>query len=256
MARIGEEIKRLREDRGWTQPRLAVEAGIAVSAVSQIENGRRSPNVGTLEKIAGALGVETVDLFPKAPAPLRLPLEDAGAPEERGYLPVTRLLEDWYYLIEQTAERHISNAASRIFETAEGAAAYSIAAFTETAQLFGVCLERLFPAISSALPESLAELERGKLAQAMFRLEAAQVAISEAVEAAGVPLEQALEQEQDLSEEELAVIDEAAEEFEALPELEQRRQMREAWEVVSRLAEERIANAREVAEEARRRPSA
>ncbi len=63
MARVGEKIKRLREDREWTQPRLAVEAGVAVSAVSQIENGRRSPNVGTLDKLAGALDVEMADLF-------------------------------------------------------------------------------------------------------------------------------------------------------------------------------------------------
>ncbi len=83
MARVGEEIKRLREDRGWTQPRLAVEAGIAVSAVSQIENGRRSPNVSTLEKLAATFGVEVADLFPKAEAPL--PFEDANeeALEER-----------------------------------------------------------------------------------------------------------------------------------------------------------------------------
>lgn len=69
MARVGEKIKRLREDREWTQPRLAVEAGVAVSAVSQIENGRRSPNVGTLDKLARALSVEVADLFKKVDSP-------------------------------------------------------------------------------------------------------------------------------------------------------------------------------------------
>ena len=72
MTRVGEEVKRLREELGWTQPRLAVEAGVAVSAVSQIENGRRSPNVGTLEKLAEGLDVEVADLFPKAQASLPL----------------------------------------------------------------------------------------------------------------------------------------------------------------------------------------
>jgi transcriptional regulator with XRE-family HTH domain len=67
MVRVGGHIKRLREERGWSQPRLAVEAGIAVSAVSQIENGRRSPNVSTLDKLAEALGVEVAEFFPKAP---------------------------------------------------------------------------------------------------------------------------------------------------------------------------------------------
>jgi transcriptional regulator with XRE-family HTH domain len=66
MVRVGGHIKRLREERGWSQPRLAVEAGVAVSAVSQIENGRRSPNVSTLDKLAEAFGVEVADFFPKA----------------------------------------------------------------------------------------------------------------------------------------------------------------------------------------------
>ncbi len=70
MSRAGEEIRRLREGKGWTQPRLSVEAGIAVSAISQIETGRRNPNAGTLEKLAAALDVEVADLFPKAEVPL------------------------------------------------------------------------------------------------------------------------------------------------------------------------------------------
>jgi transcriptional regulator with XRE-family HTH domain len=69
MVQVGAHIKRLRAERGWSQPQLAVEAGVAVSAVSQIENGRRSPNVSTLDKLAEAFGVEVADFFPKAPAP-------------------------------------------------------------------------------------------------------------------------------------------------------------------------------------------
>jgi putative transcriptional regulator len=251
MSEIGKEIRRLREEKNWSQAQLAVYAGSSQPTVNQIESGKRNPSTRTLEKLAEALGAEVGDLFPKAPVPLRLPLEAAGAPE-LGYLPLTHLLEDWHYLIEETAERHINNAASGIFDTADGAAAYSIAAYTETAQLFGICLERLSPTISNALPESLADLEHGKLTRAMFRLEEAQVAITKAAEAAGVPLEH----ERSLSEEELAEIEEAAREFESLPELEQRRQMREAWEVVDRLAKEHIANARELAKETRKRSSA
>ena len=75
MVQVGAHIKRLRAERGWSQPQLAVEAGVAVSAVSQIENGRRSPNVSTLDKIAGAFGVEVADFFPKGPrSSLELPL--------------------------------------------------------------------------------------------------------------------------------------------------------------------------------------
>jgi transcriptional regulator with XRE-family HTH domain len=74
MSRVGSEIRRLREGKGWTGAQLAVYAGMAPSAVSQIETGKRNPNTGSLAKIAEALGVEVADLFPKAQAPL--PLEE------------------------------------------------------------------------------------------------------------------------------------------------------------------------------------
>lgn len=65
-----EELTRLRTDRGWSQQRLADVAEVDKATVNQIERGRRSPNVETLEKLAGALGVGVADFFPKAQAPL------------------------------------------------------------------------------------------------------------------------------------------------------------------------------------------
>jgi transcriptional regulator with XRE-family HTH domain len=65
MSQVGEEIRRRREERGWTGAELAVRAGMAPSAVSQIETGRRHPNSGSLIKLASALDVEVADLFPK-----------------------------------------------------------------------------------------------------------------------------------------------------------------------------------------------
>jgi transcriptional regulator with XRE-family HTH domain len=70
MGGVGQEIKRLREARGWIQAKLAVEAGMAPSAVNQIENGKRSPSASSLNKLARALGVEVANLFPKGQAPL------------------------------------------------------------------------------------------------------------------------------------------------------------------------------------------
>ena len=67
---VGQEVKRLREARGWIQAKLAVEAGMAPSAVNQIENGKRRPSANSLEKLAEALEVEVVDLFPKGQAAL------------------------------------------------------------------------------------------------------------------------------------------------------------------------------------------
>jgi len=63
MRQVGAKIRRLRQERDWTGAQLAVYAGMAPSAISQIETGRRSPNAGSLEKIARSLQVEVVDLF-------------------------------------------------------------------------------------------------------------------------------------------------------------------------------------------------
>jgi transcriptional regulator with XRE-family HTH domain len=68
MSGVGEEVKRLRRAKGWTQEQLAVYAGSSQPTVNLLEAGKRNPSAATLEKLARALEVEVVDLFPKAPA--------------------------------------------------------------------------------------------------------------------------------------------------------------------------------------------
>jgi transcriptional regulator with XRE-family HTH domain len=62
---IGHNIRRLRDEKGWNQTELGYRAGASPSIISLIENGKRNPSTATLAKIAEALGVEVVDLFPK-----------------------------------------------------------------------------------------------------------------------------------------------------------------------------------------------
>jgi transcriptional regulator with XRE-family HTH domain len=71
---IGEEVRRRREGLGLTGAQLATRAGMAPSAVSQIETGKRTPSSASVVKLAYALGVEVGQLYPKEQA--RLPLED------------------------------------------------------------------------------------------------------------------------------------------------------------------------------------
>jgi len=74
---LGERIAVLREEQALTQADLAEVARISPSTLSQIESGRvPRPHVGTVRKIARALGVEPADLrrakelaLPKAEAP-------------------------------------------------------------------------------------------------------------------------------------------------------------------------------------------
>src|ERR671913_2549050 len=80
MSGVGEEVKRLRQARGWTQEQLAVYAGSSQPTVNLLEAGKRNPSASTLEKLARALEVEVVDLFPK-PQTSQPSLEDAAQSE-------------------------------------------------------------------------------------------------------------------------------------------------------------------------------
>lgn len=58
---IGEAVARtvrsLRSARGWSLDRLAGRAGVSKGVLVALEQGRGNPNLGTLVRIAGALGV-------------------------------------------------------------------------------------------------------------------------------------------------------------------------------------------------------
>ncbi len=75
-----EELTRLRSELGWSQQRLADESGVNKATINQIEKGRRSPNVETLEKLAAAMGREMGDFFPKGQASLFESPEQRRAP--------------------------------------------------------------------------------------------------------------------------------------------------------------------------------
>jgi transcriptional regulator with XRE-family HTH domain len=57
----------MRMSRQLTQEQLCDLAGISRDAVSRIENGSRTPSLGTLERIIGALGVSWIDVLGDAP---------------------------------------------------------------------------------------------------------------------------------------------------------------------------------------------
>ena len=88
---IGHNIRRLRDEKGWNQTELGFRAGASPSIISLIENGKRNPSTATLAKIAEALGVEVVDLFPKGPNSSREPTLLDGLEEERR----SRYLNAW-----------------------------------------------------------------------------------------------------------------------------------------------------------------
>lgn len=61
--KLGLRIKELREISSLTQEELAVNAGISRNYISSIENGRYSPSIETLEKIAKVLDVSVIQIL-------------------------------------------------------------------------------------------------------------------------------------------------------------------------------------------------
>lgn len=59
---VGRNIRAMRERRGLQQDALAHEAGIHVTYLSGVENGRRNMTLNVLERIARALGVTEGEL--------------------------------------------------------------------------------------------------------------------------------------------------------------------------------------------------
>lgn len=61
--RLGKNVRRLREERGWSQEDYADRAGIHRTYVSDIERGKRNPTVTVVEKLAGPLEVTAGELL-------------------------------------------------------------------------------------------------------------------------------------------------------------------------------------------------
>lgn len=62
MASIGENIKRLRHEKGLTQKNLATLLGTSQQNLAQYEKDKRKPKFDTLRKIAKALDVDYKDI--------------------------------------------------------------------------------------------------------------------------------------------------------------------------------------------------
>jgi transcriptional regulator with XRE-family HTH domain len=109
---VGQEIRRIREDKGWSQAKLGVLSGAGPSGISQIETGRRNPSAGTLQRIAEALEVEVRDLFPLGQAPL--PDQGEWRPSLRSWIDFTRRTADRWEAEFDKREREWQDAEPRI----------------------------------------------------------------------------------------------------------------------------------------------
>ena len=63
---IGDAIRAIREDQGYSQEGLGFEAGLDRTYVSGVERGVRNPSVLSLFKLAKALNTRPGEFFVKA----------------------------------------------------------------------------------------------------------------------------------------------------------------------------------------------
>ena len=70
---LGNKIKQLRQEKGWSQDELAFHAGIDGRQISRYENDKVTPSVDVVIKlvvVSGLLVSEADGAFPPAVAPL------------------------------------------------------------------------------------------------------------------------------------------------------------------------------------------
>lgn len=65
LVKVGQRIRELREEQGYSQEAFAAEAEIDRSYMGSIERGERNIATLNLIRIARTLNVEVGDLFPK-----------------------------------------------------------------------------------------------------------------------------------------------------------------------------------------------
>lgn len=57
LERLGRNVRRLREAKGWSQERYAFEAEVHRTYISEIERAKRNPTATIIEKLAKPLGI-------------------------------------------------------------------------------------------------------------------------------------------------------------------------------------------------------
>ena len=60
---VGKKIQKIRKQRGITQEKLAEMIGIEVPSLSNIETGKFSPSIDTLQKLSSVLNVSPWEFY-------------------------------------------------------------------------------------------------------------------------------------------------------------------------------------------------
>ena len=61
--RLARNLRRLRQERDWSQEQLAFEAAIHRTYVSDLERAARNPTITVIDRLASTLGVRIGELL-------------------------------------------------------------------------------------------------------------------------------------------------------------------------------------------------
>jgi transcriptional regulator with XRE-family HTH domain len=61
--RFGELVRRLRQERGYSQEEFSFRVGLHQTYISSVERGERNVTIQTADRIAKALGTKLSELF-------------------------------------------------------------------------------------------------------------------------------------------------------------------------------------------------
>ena len=67
---IADNIKALRESNGMSQAEFGAIAGVSDKAVSTWENGKKTPRMGAIQRLADHFGIKKSDIIEDSPASL------------------------------------------------------------------------------------------------------------------------------------------------------------------------------------------
>lgn len=67
---MGEKLRRLRKERGWTITELSKKLGVSIGIISEWEHGRKEPRHGTREKLCEIYEISESELFSEALSPV------------------------------------------------------------------------------------------------------------------------------------------------------------------------------------------
>jgi transcriptional regulator with XRE-family HTH domain len=60
---FGKQVRKFRDDRGWSQEKLAEKVGLTRETISRIETGKKRTSFVYIDKIVGAFNVSFAEFF-------------------------------------------------------------------------------------------------------------------------------------------------------------------------------------------------